>query len=57
MSNKQQELLARTAVRAKLGWQCPECSSVNVTRQESKYGGVSEDRFSCQECGCQWGRK
>jgi len=38
------------------GWQCPECYGVQVNRQESRFGGPREDRFTCQECGAQWGR-
>jgi transposase len=42
--------------RASLGWQCPECFGVQVECQENRFTGRrSDDRFTCQECGCQWG--
>ncbi len=42
---------------AKRGWQCPECYGIQVNVIEDRYSGQrSMDRFSCQECGNQWGR-
>ncbi len=35
--------------RVRLGWQCPECSGVQIeTRKEGGY--------LCTECGCHFGR-
>lgn len=39
-----------------VGWQCPECSGVRIDLFESRFGGKSEDRFECRECGCTWHR-
>lgn len=41
--------------RINSGMQCPECYGINITRQESRFSGTSEDRFSCRSCGAQWG--
>lgn len=41
---------------AAVGDQCPNCYGVQVERQESRFGGASEDRFTCKECGEEWGR-
>ena len=38
------------------GWQCPECWGSRVDRFESRFGGSSEDRFECHECGATWHR-
>jgi transposase-like protein len=43
--------------RVKQGLQCPECYSVMIDRFENRFGGVSEDRFECRECGCTWHRE
>lgn len=42
--------------RVNAGFQCPECYGVHITRQESRFSGQSEDKFSCRSCGCQWSR-
>ncbi len=42
---------------AQRGWQCQECYGVQVDRFEDRFGGVSNDRFECRECGCTWHRE
>ena len=42
--------------RLMAGWQCPECWGSRVDRFESRFGGPSEDRFECRECGTTWHR-
>lgn len=42
---------------AQRGWQCPECYGIQVDRFESRFGGPSEDRFECRECGATWHRE
>ena len=48
-----------TDIYAELGWQCPECYGVQVKtyQKHHKFGGTSEDRFECQECGNIWHRE
>lgn len=38
------------------GWQCPECYGIQINHFESRFGGLLEDRFECNECGCTWHR-
>ena len=47
------EVIERPAMA---GWQCPECYGIQVNRFESRFGGSSEDRFECNECGNTWHR-
>lgn len=50
---------AMEAINARIrqGWQCPECYGVRIDCFESRFGGRSEDRFECNECGATWHRK
>lgn len=41
---------------SKLGWQCQECFGVQIDCYKDRFGGVSNDRFECRECGCTWHR-
>jgi len=58
MSNRTQVKAVAAQIKAHLhsllGWQCPECSGVQINCYENRFGGRSEDRFECQECGAQW---
>jgi len=52
------QFICETNARIKAGLQCPECYGVRINCKEDSYGGGrSFDRFECQECGAQWGRK
>lgn len=38
-----------------MGWQCPECYGVRVKITKDRFDARARyDRFTCEECGCQW---
>jgi hypothetical protein len=43
-------------IHVQRGWQCAECYGIQIDKFKNRFGGVSEDRFECRECGATWHR-
>lgn len=41
--------------RIELGFQCPECYSVNIEGRSDRYQAFKG--YQCNDCGCNWSKK
>jgi ribosomal protein L37AE/L43A len=41
-------------IRVNMGFQCPECSGVQVGTRRNVAGQIAAGLWECQDCGCCW---